>query len=293
MSEHEQLLNCPAPAKLNLFLHVIGRRADGYHLLQSAFQLITLGDTIDFYRNDDGRIHRSHTLADVPEDQDLVVRAAALLQAHCNCNYGVRVHLHKRLPTGAGLGGGSSDAATTLLALNRLWNCGLSRSELMQLGLGLGADVPFFIFGQNAFVEGIGERMQALATPSKWFILIWPDVHVPTPRIFSAQELTRDTKPVRITDFPDAHNASNANNLEWKNDLQAVACAWYPQIQTAIHWLGQFGEARMTGSGSCVFCAFDDENSANEVLKQVPNTWSAWKTQALEQHPLLKWSDEE
>lgn len=279
-----QLLACPAPAKLNLFLHITGRRADGYHLLQSVFQLIDRCDTLDFYVRADSQIRRLNQVVNVAEQDDLVIRAANLLQQHCQISQGVDIRLHKHLPMGGGVGGGSSDAASTLLALNHLWQCRLSREELMQLGLRLGADVPFFIFGQNAFVEGIGEQMQAVDTPEQWFVVIEPGVHVPTPTIFSAKELTRDTKPVRITDF------SNAAKIDWKNDLQAVACAFHPQIADAIHWLAQFefnqGDAKMTGSGSCVFCAFPSETDAKKIIQQVPAHWNSWYAKALQQHPM-------
>lgn len=276
----QTLAGCPAPAKLNLFLHVTGRRADGYHLLQTAFQLIDRCDTLDFAVRDDGAILRSNDIPGVPAESDLVVRAARLLQSHTGCPLGAGLTLHKLLPMGGGLGGGSSDAATTLIALNRLWDTGLTREELMRLGLQLGADVPFFIFGQNAFAEGVGEQLQAIDTPPGWFVVIEPGVQVPTPAIFSAKELTRDTKPVRIADF-----SSNAKT-HWKNDLQTVACALFPQVDEAITWLSAYGNAKMTGSGACVFCAFDDEASADTVLQQVPDRWTSWKARSLSRHPL-------
>jgi 4-diphosphocytidyl-2-C-methyl-D-erythritol kinase len=279
-----KLLNCPAPAKLNLFLHITGRREDGYHLLQSVFQLIDRCDTLDFEIRDDGIIKRENEVAGVPEESDLVIRAARLLQRHAELKLGVNIRLHKRLPMGGGVGGGSSDAATTLMALNHLWQCNLDKNDLTQLGLQLGADVPFFIFGQNAFVEGIGEQMEAVTTPNQWFVVIEPGVHVPTPTIFSAKELTRNTKPVKITDF------SNAAKVEWKNDLQAVACALHPTIADAINWLKQYeinqGDAKMTGSGSCVFCAFPNEDAAKKILQQVPHHWTSWIAKALQQHPI-------
>ncbi|MBX9869528.1 MAG: 4-(cytidine 5'-diphospho)-2-C-methyl-D-erythritol kinase, partial [Burkholderiaceae bacterium] len=223
----KQLLGCPAPAKLNLFLHIIGRRTDGYHLLQSVFQLIDRCDFLDFHVREDGEIIRTNQVAGINQQDDLVLRAARLLQNHCQSPLGADIHLDKQLPMGGGVGGGSSDAATTLLALNELWNCQLNRQELMSLGLQLGADIPFFLCGQNAFVEGIGEQIALIETKENWFVIIEPGVHVPTPTIFSAKELTRNTKPVRITDF------SNADEMNWKNDLQAVACFLHPVIQDA------------------------------------------------------------
>ena len=279
------LRNCPAPAKLNLFLHVVGRRPDGYHLLQTAFQLIDHGDLLHFASRSDDRIVRTTELAGVPAESDLIVRAARLLQAAATAKFpgkafGADIAIDKQLPMGGGLGGGSSDAATTLMALDHLWQTGLTRQELMDLGLQLGADVPFFIFGRNAFAEGIGERMQALDTSPTWFVVIEPGVSVPTARIFSSPELTRDSKPVKITDF------SRAIDGYGKNDLQVVACKLFPPIAEAVEWLGRYGDARMTGSGACVFCGFAQEGKADEALESVPAHWKAWKAKALARHPL-------
>ena len=277
------LNNCPAPAKLNLFLHVTGRRADGYHLLQSVFQLLDKGDVLHFSVRDDEAIHRSTELAGVPAESDLVVRAARLLQTEAKKQgklVGAEIAVEKNLPMGGGLGGGSSDAATTLLALNHLWQTGLMRDELMALGLQLGADVPFFLFGQNAFAEGIGEALVAVKTPERWFIVIEPGVSVATQHIFSSAELTRDTKPVKISDF------SGAQESFGKNDLQVVAANLFPSIDEAIKWLKQHGDARMTGSGACVFCPFEQEHQADAVLATVPPQWKAWKAKAITHHPL-------
>ena len=280
------LNNCPAPAKLNLFLHVTGRRPDGYHLLQTVFQLLDRGDLLHFTVRNDGRIRRATDVPGVPEDADLVVRAARLLQSAAPGagNLGAEIAVEKRLPMGGGLGGGSSDAATTLIALNHLWQTGLSREELMKLGLRLGADVPFFIFGRNAFAEGVGEDLAAVDTPDCWYVVIEPGVSAPTAAIFSAQDLTRSTKPVKISDF------SSASNCFGKNDLQVVATRLFPPIAEAIEWLQQFGDARMTGSGACVFCAFAQEHEADEVLKAAQESgqspWKAWKARAIERHPL-------
>jgi 4-diphosphocytidyl-2-C-methyl-D-erythritol kinase len=279
------LENCPAPAKLNLFLHVTGRRPDGYHLLQTLFQLIDVGDMLHFERRDDGVIHRSTEVAGVPEESDLIIRAAKLLQSAVGTaakkSLGANIAIDKRLPMGGGLGGGSSDAATTLIVLNHLWETGLTRAQLMALGLQLGADVPFFLFGKNAFAEGVGEVLTSVTTPSdRWFVVIEPGVSVPTAAIFGAPELTRDTKPVKITDFPGVQ-------IEfWKNDLQVVAAKLFPPIAKAIEWLNKFGNAKMTGSGACVFCPFEHERRADEVLGQVPAGWKAWKAKALAAHPL-------
>jgi 4-diphosphocytidyl-2-C-methyl-D-erythritol kinase len=281
----KQLLGCPAPAKLNLFLHIVGRRPDGYHLLQSAFQLIDRCDSLDFYVREDKQIRRMNVIEGIPEEDDLIIRAARLLQHHTQTQFGADIALHKVLPMGGGLGGGSSDAATTLIALNYLWNTHLSQAELMKLGLQLGADVPFFIFGENAFVEGIGEQMQALPSSELWYLVIEPGVHTPTPRIFSAKELTRNSKIVTISDF------SSAVTNNWRNDLQSVACSLFPEIQSVIDWLNEFGSkdhsAKMTGSGACVFCAFSNEEDAKKIQRQVPKQWRSWSASAVNQHPMF------
>ncbi|GGX42133.1 4-(cytidine 5'-diphospho)-2-C-methyl-D-erythritol kinase [Undibacterium squillarum] len=276
------LTRCPAPAKLNLFLHVNGRRPDGYHILQSVFQLIDRCDYLDAEVTNDGLIRRSNDIPGVPEDSDLIIRAARLLQQHTGCERGALLTLHKSLPMGGGLGGGSSDAATTLMALNHLWNTGLNQQQLMQLGLQLGADVPFFLFGQNAFAEGIGEELQPVETPECWYVVVEPGVHVPTPAIFGAPQLTRDTKPVKITDFP------ADEFVKWKNDLQSVACLLYPEVDKAIQWLSQFGSAKMTGSGACVFCAVSDESEADKIIEKHEGQWKLWKAKSLRIHPMMK-----
>ena len=293
------MTDCAAPAKLNLFLHVTGRRDDGYHLLQTVFQLIDHGDLLHFTQREDGVVRRIGTLAGVAEADDLTVRAARLLQQEIALRSGhpapgVDIEIDKRLPMGGGLGGGSSDAATTLLALNHLWGAGLSRQALMALGLQLGADVPFFIFGKNAFAEGIGETLVAVETPDCWYVVIEPGVMVPTSTIFRSTRLTRDTKAVRIADFSEAPTGFG------KNDLQDVAVALHVPIAAAIDWLGRFGQARMTGSGACVFCAFGSEAEAetavsatrDRIASGTSNTgdagrWQVWKAKALKQHPLL------
>lgn len=283
------LHDCLAPAKLNLFLHVTGRRADGYHLLQTVFQLLDHGDTLHFDTREDGIIRRVTDIPGVPEESDLIVRAARLLQQAAAARmpqrqFGADIAIEKRLPMGGGLGGGSSDAATTLMALNHLWQTGFSRTELMALGLQLGADVPFFIFGSNAFAEGVGEELQAVETPATWYVVLEPGVSVPTAAIFSSTDLTRSTKPVIISDFLGATISFG------KNDLQNVACKLFPPVAEAVSWLAQFettrGAARMTGSGACVFCDVGHESQADEVLGKVPPHWKAWKARALARHPM-------
>jgi 4-diphosphocytidyl-2-C-methyl-D-erythritol kinase len=284
MSAPEFLHGCPAPAKLNLFLHVVGRRSDGYHLLQSVFQLIDLCDVLHFDLRPDQHIIRLTKVSGVPEEDDLIVRAARLLQDKARARglalRGVEIRIDKQIPMGGGLGGGSSDAATALMALNQLWQLGMSRSELMALGLTLGADVPFFLLGQNAFVEGIGEQLLPLDTPDSWFVVIHPGVSVPTPVIFGSPELTRDSKAVRIADF------SKSPFGFGKNDLQVIAARMFPAVADALDWLSQHGEARMTGSGACVFCRFDSEPRAKAALQALPSDWRGWVVKSLPRHPL-------
>lgn len=285
------LHDCPAPAKLNLFLHVVGRRSDGYHLLQSVFQLIDRSDTLHFDLRSDGRIVRTTDVPGVPEEQDLIVRALRALQAayqrrHGRLPPGIDVAVEKCLPMGGGLGGGSSDAATALMAANHLWQAGLTDAELIALGLPLGADIPFFLFGETAFAEGVGEALQAVPGPDCWYVVIEPGVSVPTVAIFTATDLTRNTKAITISDFSRRHVESNDLIGFGKNDLQDVAARLFPPVAEAIEWLGGYGAARMTGSGSCVFCAFSTEHEAEQVLKHVPARWRAWKAKALQRHPM-------
>jgi len=285
------LHGCPAPAKLNLFLHVVGRRPDGYHLLQSVFQLIDHGDTLHFDLRADDRIVRTTDVPGVPEEQDLIVRALHALQGeyrrrHGRLPPGLDVAIEKRLPMGGGLGGGSSDAATALMAANHLWQAGLTDAELMALGLPLGADIPFFLFGETAFAEGVGEALQPVPGPDCWYVVVEPGVAVPTVAIFTAEDLTRNTKAITISDFSRRHVESNDLIGFGKNDLQDVAARLFPPVAEAIEWLGGYGAARMTGSGACVFCAFSTEQEAERVLKQVPARWKAWKARALQRHPI-------
>lgn len=279
----KRLVGCPAPAKLNLFLHVVGRREDGYHLLQSVFRLLDWNDTLDFELREDGAVRRLNDVPGIPESADLVIRAAHLLQAETGCNSGADITLHKVLPSGGGLGGGSSDAATTLIALNRLWNTGLKRSELAAIGLRLGADVPFFIGGTDAFVEGIGEVLTPVELPPAYYVVVAPGVQVPTLEIFRSPDLTRNTEPLRIADF--AFRAT-------RNDLQPVACILHPEIAAAVEWLERFAPARMTGSGACVFAAVDSENAASDIIAACPPKWRAWKARSQARHPLYSWLDE-
>jgi 4-diphosphocytidyl-2-C-methyl-D-erythritol kinase len=273
----------PAPAKLNLFLHVVGRRADGYHLLQSVFRLIDRADTVHLELRDDGRVVREGDLPGVPEDHDLTVRAARLLQAHAPAGSGVSIRLDKILPMGGGLGGGSSDAATVLLALNRLWQVNLPRAALQKLALQLGADVPVFVFGQTAFAEGVGEILHPVSAPPAWYVVLMPPVQVPTAAIFAAPELTRNSPPLKIARFSAGMGC---------NDLQPVVVRRYPEVARHLEWLGQFGEARMTGSGACVFASFGTEGPARDVLRQLPETMQGFVAQGLDSHPLVDYCAE-
>ena len=290
MIDASQRLTALAPAKLNLFLHVIGRRPDGYHLLQSVFALIDVGDTIHFSTRSDGLIRRLSDLPGVSEQDDLVVRAAQLLKREAasesaSAALGVDITVEKKLPMGGGLGGGSSDAATTLLVLNRLWNLGFSNERLQVLGLALGADVPFFVFGRDAFAEGIGEQLQAVKLPRWWYLVLTPPGQVPTPAIFAHPDLTRDTFPLKILDF-------SANGLlGLRNDLQPVVLKAFPAVfrcfnaLEAVSQQSVFG-ARMTGSGACVFAAFEIEQDARDAFQLLQPEYKGFIAQGLSRHPL-------
>ena len=272
----------PAPAKLNLFLHVVGRREDGYHLLQSVFTLIDRQDTIRLRVRDDGVIARVNEVDSVPEADDLCVRAARLLQEHSGTSLGADIELDKRIPMGGGLGGGSSDAATVLRALDRLWNLGLGTEVLGVLGQRLGADVPFFVFGRTAWVEGIGERLRAFDLPPRWYVVLVPPVHVPTPLVFGAPELTRNTEPLKMEDFS-ARDLPGATH----NDLEAVVVGRFPVVGEHLEWLrGKSSAARLTGSGGCVFAGFDQREQAERVLRELPASMEGFVAQGIEKHPL-------
>ena len=276
-------LSCPAPAKLNLFLHIVGRRADGYHLLQTLFRFISLQDTLHFSLREDGEVHRTNSIEGVAEKQDLCVRAARLLQNETGCRLGVDIALEKHIPMGGGLGGGSSDAAPTLIALNRLWELGLSRERLMQLGLQLGADVPVFIFGENAFAEGVGEQLQAYSLPDAWYVVLFPPVHVPTAEVFTHPELTRDTVSITMRAL------ESRQKLLLRNDLQSVVCGLYPEVANYLVALGGFGDAKMTGSGACVFAEFTSQSAAEASLQKLPKEMRGVVAQGLTKHPLHDW----
>ncbi|MBC7201613.1 MAG: 4-(cytidine 5'-diphospho)-2-C-methyl-D-erythritol kinase [Pseudomonas balearica] len=256
-------LTLPAPAKLNLMLHVLGRREDGYHELQTLFQFLDHGDELTFARREDGQIRLLSDLPGVDHESNLIVRAALLLQQQGDDVPGADITLVKRLPMGGGIGGGSSDAATTLLGLNRLWNLGLDLDRLAQLGLSLGADVPVFVRGHAAFAEGVGERLQPVELPEPWYLVAVPQVSVSTAEIFSDPELTRNTPPITVRSLL----AGGGHN-----DCQPVVEKRYPQVRNALSVLNKFVPARMTGTGACVFGSFPNEGEADKVRRQLPAT---------------------
>ncbi|MDR1934200.1 MAG: 4-(cytidine 5'-diphospho)-2-C-methyl-D-erythritol kinase [Candidatus Accumulibacter sp.] len=267
----------PAPAKLNLFLHVLGRRADGYHLLQTVFRFVGRGDRLRFSPRADGRVTLDEPLPGVPPESDLAVRAARLLQRETGCREGAHIRVEKRLPLGGGLGGGSSDAATALLALDHLWRTGVPRRRLREIGLALGADVPVFVAGENAFAEGVGETLQAIDLPPAWYLVLEPPVQVPTALIFGDPQLKRDTPPLPASAWRPGLGG---------NDLQPVAVRRFPEIARHLDWLARFGEARMSGSGACVFAEFAAEEAAREALAQLPGDMRGWIAAGLDAHPL-------
>jgi len=280
----------PAPGKLNLFLHVLGRRADGYHELQTVFRLIDRSDRIGIALREDGRLARLDTLPGVAPQDDLCLRAAERLKAlaleregAAARRLGAEIALDKRLPVGGGLGGGSSDAATVLLVLNRLWGLNLERAELIAQAATLGADVPFFVFGRDALGEGIGERLSALALPAAWYLVLVPPVTVSTREVFADRALTRDTKPLKIPPFFQGLG---------KNDLEAVVAARYPEVAAHLDWLRQHRPgARMTGSGACVFAAFESAAQARALQSMLPASMHGFLAEGLARHPLHDWAE--
>lgn len=274
----------PAPAKLNLFLHIIGRRADGYHLLQTVFQFLDRCDELEFEVRDDGVISRVEGPAEVPADSDLCVRAARLLKERSGSRLGASIKLRKKLPLQAGVGGGSSDAATTLVALDRLWDTRLGTARLMALGLELGADVPVFIGGQAAWGEGIGEILTPMELPEPWYLVLEPACLVSTREIFQAPELTRNSAPITIAPL---------RSGETRNDFEPVVRSRYPEVSEALDWLGLHVPAHLTGSGACVFAAFADEAAARRVYAAIPRGWQGFVAKGCNRSPLLlRWEAE-
>jgi 4-diphosphocytidyl-2-C-methyl-D-erythritol kinase len=280
----------PAPCKINLFLHITGRRADGYHALQSIFLLLDHGDELHIRVRQDGQLKHMNPLPGVPPEKDLSIRAARALQQASGCTLGADIECIKRTPMGGGLGGGSSDAATALMALNQQWQLGYSRQQLMAIGLTLGADVPVFIFGQTAWAEGVGEQLAAVALPpdmlDKYYVVLTPQVEVPTAKIFAHQALTRDSKPLRMADFSNGANSS-AFWQQVRNDMEAVVCALYPDVANTLLWLKQYGDARMSGSGASVFVAVESEKKAHELIENRPKNTSGFWSKGLKYHPLF------
>lgn len=277
------LLQVPAPAKLNLFLHITGRRADGYHDLQTVFQLLEFGDTLDFQSTATPPITLTPTLPGVPDADNLVVRAARLLQAETGCRLGARIGLNKRLPLGGGIGGGSSDAATTLLALNKLWQLDLPLDELATLGLQLGADVPVFVHGRSAWAEGVGERLQPIALGPRNYLILVPPCVVSTARIFSHEALTRNSSPITIAAFPKEGG---------RNDCEPVVRKLYPEVDFALDWLSGFRPnhpgmtgPRMTGTGACVFASFATHAEAESVAQQLPARYGGFVASGVDVSP--------
>jgi len=275
-------MNYLAPAKLNLFLHVVGRRADGYHLLQTVFRFLDFGDSLEITPRQDGVIRLLTPLPGVPEHRDLCWLAAHLLQTHTGCRLGADIGLVKRLPMGGGLGGGSSDAATVLLALNRLWRVDLPRAELQELALKLGADVPVFVFGHTAFAEGIGEVLTPWMPAPASYVVLTPPVHVSTPAIFAHPGLTRNTPSIRIAALFDGFG---------RNDLEPLASALYPEVAEYLAWLNCHGMARMTGSGACLFAGFPSRAEAERVFALRPGHMNGFVADGLDQHPLSGFAD--
>jgi len=267
----------PAPAKLNLMLRITGRRDDGYHLLQTVFQFIDLCDWITFHPVEEDRVSLFNTLPGVAEADDLTVRAAQLLKAETGYAHGVRIEVEKNLPMGGGLGGGSSDAATTLVALNHLWGLGLSTARLMQLGLSLGADVPVFVFGRAAWGEGVGEQLEPIKVPECWTVVIRPDCHVNTGEIFSDKGLTRDSKSIRIDDFTAGQH---------QNDCLEVVTRRYRAVKDALDALSEFAEGRLTGTGACVFAQFDSEQFARSAYQALAGKWQCYLVKGVNESPL-------
>ena len=272
----------PAPAKLNLFLHVVGRRADGYHLLQTVFRFLDVGDSLSFAPREDDCIVLDAQIPGVPPEQNLCVRAARALQQAAGVSLGVHIRLSKQLPVGGGLGGGSSDAATTLLALNRLWATGLPSIELQRLGLVLGADVPIFIHGHAAFAEGVGERFLDVDLPPAWYLVLVPPVAVPTAQVFNAPDLRRDTPAISAAAWRPGMGG---------NDLEPVACRLYPQVAEHLNWLRRFGPARMSGSGASVFAEFATQGAAVAAHAGLPAGMTGFVAHGLDHNPALAQSE--
>ncbi len=282
-----QLQSWPAPAKLNLFLHITGQREDGLHLLQTVFQILDIGDTLQFDIRDDGVITRVGE-SDIPEDDDLIVKAARLLQKRASVSQGVTLYIEKQLPVGGGLGGGSSNAATTLVALNKLWKCGLQIDELANLGVELGADVPVFVRGHSAWAEGVGEQISPLILPKSTYVVIFPQIFVSTGQIFAHSQLQRDCTTITIRDFSEVLSDSGfeAAFQTVENVCEPVVRSMVPEVDAALKDLAQYAPARLTGTGACVFARFDSEAAAQLAWQQLKDKWSVFVAQGVNRSPL-------
>ena len=269
----------PAPAKLNLFLHITGRRSDGYHLLQTVFQFIQLEDEIDFTILESDAVQRSSEMLGVDVEDDLVIRAARMLKEKTGCQFGVDINVKKRIPEGGGLGGGSSDAATTLVALNELWRCGLSTRELADMGLSLGADVPVFVHAHAAWAEGVGEDITSIEPDEPWYLVIHPGCSVATETVFNAHDLTRNTPTITIRDFLEKGG---------RNDCEFVVRNHYKEVAKALDWLAEFAPTKLTGTGACLFAPFSDEREAIAVKEQLPDNWQGYVVKGMNKSPLLE-----
>jgi len=268
-----------SPAKLNLFLHITGRRLDGYHTLQTAFQLLDWGDEMHFSVNKSGKIKLSIQDLGIPDEQNLITRAAVMLRdAAADGGLGTDVKVDKVIPAGGGLGGGSSNAATTLLALNHLWNLGLSNEVLQEMGAKLGADVPVFVAGNSAWAEGIGEILTAFELPASHYLIIKPDCDVSTAKIFSCEQLTRSTSPITLAAFFRGDS---------RNDCQPIVRDLYPEVDNVLNWLDKFGKARLTGTGACVFASFETKAEAEAVKRQLPERWTGFVVRGVDKSPVF------
>jgi len=273
-------LSLPAPAKLNLFLHIVGQRPNGYHELQTVFQLLDAGDNMHFKYSSASTISLHPDFADIPLKDNLVYKAAKLLQQHSQCSLGAEIVLEKNLPMGGGLGGGSSNAATTLLALNKLWDLKLSLNELAEIGITLGADVPVFVKGFTAWAEGIGEQLTPIKIPEYWYLILTPKSHVSTAQIFSNERLTRDTPKLKIAPALEGRDLDH-----FHNDCETIVTTLYPDIKDAISWLNQFGLGRLTGTGACCFSRFESEAKARQVLNEAQSTFKGFVAKGVHLSP--------
>ena len=266
-----------SPAKINLFLHILGQQADGYHQLQTLFQLLNYGDVMGFRLRTDSECRIQQPISGINEEDNLIIKAARSLQKATGCQSGADISIDKRLPIGGGLGGGSSNAASTLVALNHLWKTRLGAKQLSRIGVALGADVPVFIQGRTAWAEGIGEQLQAVDLPEYWYLIIKPDCGISTRAVFSREELTRDTPAITVAAFLEQGG---------RNDCEETVCSIYPSVKMVLNWLRQFTTAQLTGTGSCVFSSFPTEDEARAVSQEVPGHWECFVARGINRSPI-------